>query len=102
MHMLDMTRGEATMAYVKGKVPWHGLGRGLDPTDSPTEWWTKACDGRPWDVAVVPVEYHWPMDNPRTPRLLSYRYAPQQRFAKNQFIIVRNDTGDVLSPKSIS
>ena len=102
MHMLDMTRGEATMAYVKGKVPWHGLGRGLDPTDSPTEWWTKACDGRPWDVAVVPVEYHWPMDNPRPPRLLSYRYAPQQRFAKNQFIIVRNDTGDVLSPKSIS
>ena len=102
MHMLDMTRGEATMAYVKGKVPWHGLGRGLDPTDSPTEWWTKACDGRPWDVAVVPVEYHWPMDNARTPKLLSYRYAPKQRFAKNQFIIVRNDTGDVLSPKSIS
>jgi len=107
--MLDMTRGEATMAYVKGKVPWHGLGRGLDPTDSPTEWWTKACDGRPWDVAVVPVEYHWPMDHTRTPELyssdglrLSLRYAPKQRFAKNQFLIVRNDTGAVLSPKSIS
>jgi|TARA_R110002051_G_scaffold129590_2_gene203290 phage/plasmid-like protein (TIGR03299 family) len=106
--MLDMTRGEATMAYVKGKVPWHGLGRGLDPTDTPTQWWTKACDGAPWDVAVVPVEYHWPADiRTKSPEMavtsgLAYRYAPKQRIAKNQFLIVRNDTGDVLSPKSIS
>jgi len=104
MHMLDMTRGEATMAYVKGQTPWHGLGHGLDPTDTPTEWWTKACDGRPWDVAVVPIEYHWPA-KPSTSANdmgISYRYAPIQRVAKNQFLIVRDDTGGVLSPKSIS
>ena len=104
MHMLDMTRGEATMAYVKGQKPWHGLGHGLDPSDTPTEWWTKACDGKPWDVAVVPIEYHWPA-KPSTSANdmgISYRYAPIQRVAKNQFLIVRNDTGSVLSPKSIS
>ena len=104
MHMLDMTRGEATMAYVKGKVPWHGLGRGLDPADSPTEWWTKACDGRPWDVAVVPCEYLWPAQPSKAAESMgiAYRYAPKLQVAKNQFLIVRNDTGGVLSPKSIS
>jgi len=104
MHMLDRTRGEATMAYVKGETPWHGLGHGLDPSETPTEWWTKACDGKPWDVAVVPCKYHWPAEPSQSAKEIgiSYRYAPVQRVAKNQFLIVRNDTGDVLSPKSIS
>jgi len=89
MHMLDQTNGLTRMAYAVGEKPWHGLGFEVDPNDPPEVWREKA--NMTWENVKVPALYRWRENGG----------DPQARFS-DQFFIVRNDTGDVLSPRTVS
>jgi len=88
MHMLDQTNGLTRMAYAVGEKPWHGLGFEVDPNDPPEVWREKA--NMTWENVKVPALYRWGSTVPS-----------ETRFS-DQFFIVRNDTGDVLSPRTVS
>ena len=85
MHMLDQTNGVIRMAFVRGRKPWHGLGFEVDPNDPPEVWRQKAH--MTWENVKVPATYPWGSGVTRH---------------TDQFFIVRNDTGDVLSPRTVS
>ena len=94
MHMLDQTNGLTRMAYAVGEKPWHGLGFEVDPTASPEVWRKEA--NMTWENVKVPAIYRWNSDDPLKGALSNtYKYS-------DQYFIVRNDTGDILSPRTVS
>jgi len=94
--MLDQTNGVSRMAYAVGEKPWHGLGFEVDPNDPPEVWRQKA--NMTWENVKVPAVYRW---GSTIPNVDARKFGEEIRYS-DQFFIVRNDTGDVLSPRTVS
>lgn len=80
-HMIDMTTGQAAMAYV-GETPWHGLGQALTPGASIDEWTRQA--GLGYTVLESPVLYNSPA-------------ASELQSWPNRKVLHRSDTGAPLA-----
>ena len=79
--LLDMTTGNAAMAYV-GQVPWHGLGNEMVEGQSLDQWRVSA--GIDFTYQAVPVLF----TNPVTGVVQAY---------KNRQVLTRSDTGSEMS-----
>ena len=80
-HMIDMTTGQAAMAYV-GETPWHGLGQALTPGASIDEWTRQA--GLNYSVLESPVLY-------------SSLASTELQSWPNRKVLHRSDTGAPLA-----
>lgn len=78
-HDLDMTTGEAAMAYV-GERPWHKLGEKL-PEEQPIEVWLKAAR-LDWQLEKLPVHYF---------------FDGELQTMDDRFVLARSDSGTALS-----
>ena len=55
-HMIDLTTGQAAIAYAIGsETPWHGLGQTVDP-HAPVEVWQKAAQLE-WQALRADVQF---------------------------------------------
>lgn len=91
-HELDMTRGQAAIAF-RGAVPWHGLGSEILPQDSLDDIRVKA--GLDYDVVKTPVMFERPPN--KYGDILLPDTVPRLRTSKDKCVLFRSDTGDDLS-----
>lgn len=87
-HELDMTRGQAAIAF-RGGVPWHGLGERILPQDDINTIRIKA--GLDFDVIKTPVQFGYERLGPDLLREI------HMRSSKDRCVLYRSDTGDDLS-----
>ena len=80
-HMIDMTTGNAAMAFV-GQKPWHGLGSELTPGATIEQWTDEA--GLGYTVLESPVLYE-------TPAVTELQRWPDRK------VLHRSDTGAPLA-----
>ena len=90
-HELDMTRGQAAIAF-RGAVPWHGLGAEILPQDSLEDIRIKA--GLDYDVIKTPALYSVPMDSAYPGRKGG---GTGIATSSDRCVLYRSDTGDDLS-----
>lgn len=82
MDGLDMTTGQAAIAYV-GEIPWHGLGVKIAP-DAPFDERIR-CAGLNWKVDIIPSQYE---------------FNGKMYVAPNSFHMIRTDNAASLSVMS--
>lgn len=82
-HELDMSLGQAAMAYVEGsETPWHGLGFQVNPNATPDEW--RDAAGLNWEAKKSVIWFEGNNDRELRP-------VPKRR------ALFRSDTQAVLS-----
>jgi phage/plasmid-like protein (TIGR03299 family) len=90
-HELDMTRGQAAIAF-RGATPWHNLGNEILPQDDIDTIRIKA--GIDYDVIKTPVRYEREVIPPPG---MDPRPAGILEKSTNACVLYRSDTGDDLS-----
>lgn len=92
-HELDMTRGQAAIAF-RGAVPWHGLGAEILPQDSLDDIRIKA--GLDYDVVKTPVRYDATESKTVPPDGVTVE-TTRHCHSTDKCVLYRSDTFDDLS-----
>lgn len=92
-HELDMTRGQAAIAF-RGAVPWHGLGAEILPQDSLDDIRIKA--GLDYDVVKTPVQFQRRVQGIDPGNNAPIDYTTYET-SKDKCVLYRSDTGNDLS-----
>lgn len=82
-HELDMSTGQAGIAYVTGsETPWHGLGQTVDPDASVDQW--RVAAGLDWEAKRSPVQFENDISN-------------ELQVMVDRHVLYRSDTSTPLS-----